>query len=84
MYHCLVLLVLWHFMYFLLPLKARERAELLWQEEAQLREQEQQRLREMELLHQELEALLEAERQAKHDEEIVRSMQAKYSNLVYS
>lgn len=56
---------------------ARERAELLWQEEAQLREQEQQRLREMELLHQELEALLEAERQAKHDEEIVRSMQAK-------
>ena len=47
-------------------------------EEQRLREEEQQRLRELEAIKRELERLLEEERQAKKDEEIVRNLQARY------
>ena len=50
--------------------QAREEAE------HQCREDEQ-RIAELKQLHQQLEQLLELERQAKRDEEIVRSLQAK-------
>ena len=52
-------------------MQAREEAE------HQCREDEQ-RIAELKQLHQQLEQLLELERQAKRDEEIVRSLQAKY------
>ena len=56
----------------------RADAEARFKEEAALREAEQERLREVEELRQQLERLLEAERQAKKDEEIVRSLQSRY------
>ena len=57
--------------------QARADAEARFQQEAALREAEQQRLREVEELRQQLQCLLEAERQAKKDEEIVRSLQSR-------
>ena len=57
--------------------QARADAEARFQHEAALREAEQQRLREVEELRQQLQLLLEAERQAKKDEEIVRSLQSR-------
>jgi len=52
--------------------QAREEAE------RQCRE-DQQRIAELQGLHRQVEELLELERQAKRDEELVRSLQAKYS-----
>lgn len=48
--------------------------------EAALREVEKRRLRELEEVKRELQRLLEEERQAKRDEEIVRQLQARYCN----
>lgn len=46
--------------------------------EAALREVEKRRMRELEEVKKELQRLLEEERQAKRDEEIVRQLQARY------
>ena len=65
-------------MFDIIFLQKREEAEAQWLKEQRLRETEQQRLRELEEIKRELERLLDEERQAKKDEEIVRSLQAKY------
>jgi len=52
--------------------QAREEAERRCEEDAQ-------RIAELQELHRQMEELLELERQAKRDEEIVRSLQAKYA-----
>ena len=59
-------------------IQARAEAEARLQEEAALREIEQRRLQELEELQRQLEALLEEERQAKKDEELVRAAQARW------
>lgn len=60
-----------------LTLQAREEAEAKWHDEARQREIESGKLKEVEEMKQQLETLLEEERQAKHDEEIVRNLQAR-------
>jgi hypothetical protein len=59
-------------------LQAREALEARLREQAQLREAEHHRLQELEELQTKLQALLEEERQAKRDEEIVRAAQARW------
>ncbi|KAK3084808.1 hypothetical protein FSP39_019379 [Pinctada imbricata] len=56
---------------------AREELEARLLKEAALREVEQRRLRELQEIKRQLEKLLEEERQAKKDEEIVRALQAR-------
>lgn len=56
----------------------REDLESRLLKEAALREVEKRRMRELEEVKKELQRLLEEERQAKRDEEIVRQLQARY------
>ena len=57
--------------------QARAALEEQMKQEAQVSEAERQRIRELEEYQAELEKLLEEERRAKEDEEIVRNLQAK-------
>jgi hypothetical protein len=53
-------------------------------EQSALREEEKIRFQQLEASKCELEKLLEEERQAKRDEEIVRKLQAKYGIYLFS
>ena len=65
------------YFWFVMISKAREDLESRLLKEAALREVEKRRLREVEEAKKQLQRLLEEERQAKRDEEIVRQLQAR-------
>lgn len=60
--------------------KARQDAEARLQSEREAKELEASKLKELQEAQKEMEVLLEEERQAKRDEEIVRNLQARCSD----